>query len=149
MSLDTENVKFDITLSGTYWDKVPEFKISIDDQEFVNSSVTDSETFSFNCDLTEEEHILKIEFINKEDSDVKKDQYEDPVNFQVLADMILNIEKIFIDDIELENLKWSLSEFIPKDSRRETLTQCVNLGWSGTYQIKFKSPVYLWLLENL
>ena len=149
MSQETESVKFEITLSGTYWDRVPEFSITIDDQEFVRDSVTEGKTFTFETELTESEHVLRIEFLNKEDEDVKKDQYEDPDNFEVLADMLLNIEKISIDDIEIENLKWSASTFTPKDPHKETLDNCVNLGWNGTYEIRFTSPVYLWLLENL
>lgn len=149
MSQETESVKFEITLSGTWWDRVPEFAIGIDDQEFVRDSVTDSKTFTFFVDLTEDNHFLWIDFLNKLDTDIKKDQYEDPENFEVLADMILNIEKISIDDIEIENLKWSASKFIPKDPTRPTLDRCVNLGWNGRYRIDFTSPVYLWLLENL
>lgn len=147
--MEKEKVKFDIQLSGTYWDKIPEFSIGIDNQEVIKDSVTDSQVFSFTVDLTEEEHVLWIDFLNKTDEDVKKDQYEDPINFEILADMILNIEKISIDDIEIEILKWDASEFIPKNPKKEILKKCVNLGCNGRYQIKFTSPVYLWLLENL
>lgn len=149
MSQETETVKFDITVSGTWWERVPEFAIGVDDQEFVHDSVTDSKTFTFSVDLTEDNHFLWIDFLNKLDTDVKKDQYEDPENFQVLADMILNIEKISIDDIEIENLKWSASKFIPNDPKKPVIEKCVNLGLTGRYRIDFTSPVYLWLLENL
>lgn len=145
MSQETESVKFEITLSGTYWDLVPEFSIAIDDKEFVHDSVTESQTFTFETELTEEDHVLKINFINK--SDDQTVQNEDKT--EILKDMLLNIEKISIDDIEIENLKWSGSKFVPKDPHKETLDNCVNLGWNGTYEIRFTSPVYLWLLENL
>ena len=46
MSQETESVKFEITLSGTYWDLVPEFSIAVDDKEFVHDSVTESQTFT-------------------------------------------------------------------------------------------------------
>jgi hypothetical protein len=29
------------------------------------------------------------------------------------------------------------------------LDNCVNLGWNGTYTLKFASPFYIWLLEKL
>ena len=145
MSQETESVKFEITLSGTYWDRVPEFSITVDDKEFVHDSVTESQTFTFETELTEEDHVLKINFINKsDDQTIQNDK-----KTEIVKDMLLNIEKITIDDIEIENLKWSGSKFVPEDPHKETLDNCVNLGWNGTYEIRFTSPVYLWLLENL
>ena len=145
MSQETETVKFEVTLSGTWWDRVPEFAIGVDDQEFVRDSVTDSKTFTFSVDLTEDNHFLWIDFLNKSDDQVaqNKDKTE------IIKDMLLNIEKISIDDIEIENMKWSASKFIPNDPKRSVLENCVNLGWNGRYRIDFTSPVYLWLLESL
>lgn len=145
MSQETETVKFEITLSGTWWDQVPEFAIGIDDQEFVRDFVTDSKTFTFSVDLTEDSHFLWIDFLNKSDDQVI--QNDDKT--EIIKDLLLNIEKISIDDIEIENLKWSASKFIPNDPTRPVLDQCVNLGWNGRYRIDFTSPVYLWLLENI
>ena len=86
---------------------------------------------------------------NKTDLDTTKDAQGNIVN-----DILLNIEKIEIDDIDLGNLIWQ-SEFIPdvpREYQGQTVTKlqgCVNLGWNGTYILKFTSPFYLWLLENL
>jgi hypothetical protein len=143
--MEKETVKFEVTLSGTYWDKIPEFSIKIGDQELIHDSVSESKTFTFEVELLEGHHILKIHLLNKSDSDTIQNQDKT----EIIKDMLLNIESITIDDIEIETLKWSASEFIPEDSKREILTNCVNLGWNGCYQIKFESPVYLWLLENL
>ena len=143
--MEKEKVKFDIELSGTCWDKIPEFSMGIDDQEFVKDFVSDSRVFSFAAELTEEEHILWVDFHNKTDDQVVKTKDETGIE----KDMLLNIEKIFIDGVEIGVLKWHASEFIAKDPKRETLDKCVNFGWNGRYQIKFTSPVYLWLLENL
>jgi hypothetical protein len=133
---DIETVKFDIELSGTFKTKIPEFSIYINENKIIQDKVSDSKTFSFEVDLEEnKEYTLIINFLNK-------NNYHDSSSF-------LNIEKITIDDIEIENLKWFASEFVSKDPRREKLDKCVNLGWNGRYQIKFTSPVYLWLLENL
>jgi hypothetical protein len=132
-------------LSGTHWDKIPEFSIGIGEQEFIKDFVSDSMVFSFTKELIEGEHILWIDFHNKTDNQVIQNKNKT----EIIKDMLLNIEKISIDDVEIENIKWSGSQFIPKDCNREILTNCVNLGWNGRYQIKFTSPVYLWLLENL
>ena len=63
--------------------------------------------------------------------------------------MLLNIDSIEIDEIDISELKWSASEFVADDPNRPTLQECVNLGWNGSYQLKFTSPFYLWLLENM
>lgn len=145
MSQETETVKFDITVSGTWWDRVPEFAIGVDNQEFIRGSVTDSETFTFSVDLTEDSHFLWIDFLNKSDDQVVQNKEKS----EIVKDMLLNIEKISIDEIDIGSLKWSASKFIANDPKRPILENCVNLGWNGRYRIDFTCPVYLWLLENL
>jgi len=60
--------------------------------------------------------------------------------------MMLNIESIVIDDIDIGNLKWTLSKYIvdtPVEvdgKTTDTLENCVNLGWNGAYTIEFDCP---------
>ena len=68
---------------------------------------------------------------------------------------LLNIEGIEIDDIELGHLRYTRS-FYKLDKKQlyqggivSQLESCVNLGFNGTYTLKFQSPFYIWLLENL
>jgi len=147
---NTEQVKFRIGLSGTYWDKKPQYVISLNDQLITDGIITgesnEIQYIEFNHGLIEEQvHELHIRFPNKTDSDVvqNKDCTE------ILKDMLLNIVSIEIDDIDLGQLVWSCSKFIADDSNRPTLEECVNLGWNGTYTLTFRSPFYLWLLENI
>ena len=68
--------------------------------------------------------------------------------------MLLNIDDITIDDISLGNLLWSAEYLLdtPQTYNGQTITKldsCVNLGWNGSYSLKFTSPFYLWLLENM
>ena len=68
MSQPKETLKFKIGLSGTFWDKVPQFSILIDDQNYVNGLIDSAETkyFEFSADLEEDKAFtLKIRF-NKE-----------------------------------------------------------------------------------
>ena len=68
--------------------------------------------------------------------------------------MLLNIDDITIDDISLCNLLWT-AEYILDNNQTynsqeiDHLDGCVNLGWNGTYVLKFTSPFYIWLLEKL
>ena len=68
---------------------------------------------------------------------------------EILQDMLLNIESLEIDDIELGTIKWTASKFVGDDPARPVLEACVNLGWNGSYMLEFKTPYYLWLLENM
>lgn len=157
--MSTEKIHFRIALSGTYWDKRPHFVISVDDQEYVNGSITkDPETdqfVEFDCEVEEEQtHVLKIRFDNKEITDTVTDG-GDSANCEIVKDMLLNLVSIEVDDIELGNLhqmqgvfKYDKPEHFPEPGTTE-LPHCVNFGFNGTYELEFTSPFYLWLLEKI
>ena len=90
-----------------------------------------------------QEYNLDIRLLNKTDSDTILNDED-----KIVKDMLLNIEHIEIDGIEIEFLKWSESVFLPDNPQRPALNGCLNLGWNGTYRLKFTSPFYLWLLEK-
>lgn len=152
MSGDKENLKFKITLSGTFWNNPPKYSIWIDDtlikQSQISKNSNEYEVIEFNLDLEESTHALKIKLENKTNSDTIVE------NNQIIKDTLLNIESIEIDDMDLEKLKWSSQYLL--DSPQEYqgkiidhLDHCVNLGWNGTYILEFSTPFYIWLLENL
>ena len=149
-----ETLKFDLTLSGTYWNKKPEYSIWLDDDEIerkVISTFSDELfTVSFSKKIEETSHQLKIRLENKgsRDTEILEDG-------SIGRDMLLNVENIVIDDIDIGNLKWTISKYVtdkPVEVDGETtseLESCINLGWNGSYIIDFECPYYLWLLENL
>lgn len=146
-----ESLNFDITLSGNFWDKRPEFSIWLNDEKIIQDiiSLDDSQIIKFSRDLEEGQHILKIRLENK---DQKTDTIlEDGI---IVKDMLLNIDDISIDGISIGNLLWSAEYLLdtPQLYNNKTITQldnCVNLGWNGSYILKFSSPFYIWLLEKL
>jgi hypothetical protein len=145
-----ESLNFEVKLSGTHWNKYPEFSVWLDDQKILSDKIIfDTHTIKFERDLEEGEHLLKIRLENK-------DQKTDTVieNGQIVKDMLLNIDDIVIDDISLGNLLWTADYQLdhPQEYQGNTITKldhCVNLGWNGTYILKFSSPFYIWLLEKL
>jgi hypothetical protein len=148
--LETETLSFRIGLSGTYWNRRPDFSVLINDKELAKGSITEPseqvQYIDFSYDFVENStNKLQIRLTNKDNSDVV--QNEDCT--EILKDMLLNIVSIEIDDIDLGQLVWSCSKFIADDPNRPTLAKCVNLGWNGAYTIEFSSPFYLWLLENI
>jgi hypothetical protein len=145
-----EKLKFAVTLSGTYWDRKPQFSIWLDDHVVTQSEIASpaQQTVNFEHTVDEGDHTLKIRLENKTNSDTITE------NGAVIKDILLNIDDIMIDDISLGNLLWS-AEYIldhPQEYQGKTidhLDSCVNLGWNGTYVLKFTSPFYIWLLEKL
>ena len=157
--MSTEKIHFKIKLSGTYWDKRPHYVILVDDQECVNAYVTkesdQAEYVEFDCKVEEDtEHVLRIKFDNKTTEDTITD-VTDPDNHVIVKDMLLNLLDIEVDDIELSTLTQMLGVFKydePQDFPVPGATElpyCVNFGFNGTYELKFSSPFYLWLLENI
>ena len=148
--MNEEKLSFVVSLSGTYWDRRPQFSIWLDDHVVVQSEIPDSAVhpISFERMIDEGQHELKIRLENKTINDTVIE------NSEVVKDMLLNIDDITIDDISLGNLLWS-SEYIldkPQEYNGNTIDHldgCVNLGWNGTYVLKFTSPFYIWLLEKL
>jgi hypothetical protein len=169
--IDAELLKFKITLSGTYWDRRPEFDILIDDQVVHSDAIScpssgrglhgsntllpvdpdHAQVIEFQHELNPGEHVLGIRFKNK-----TQDQTTGFVKQHVwLRDMLLTVENITIDDIDLQHLIYSQSEYVLdqpqiKDGKSvAALNNCVCLGWNGTYNIRILSPFYMWLLEKL
>jgi hypothetical protein len=116
----------------------------------VQSEIADQSQQIVNFERTIDEgpHTLKIRLENKTNADTNIR------NGEVVDDMLLNIDDIVIDNISLENLLWS-AEYIldqPQTYKGESIDHldgCINLGWNGTYVLKFSSPFYIWLLEKL
>jgi hypothetical protein len=144
--MSKEKLRFNISLRSTHWDKKPEFVVTLNDTAITQGVCDGTEECSFYHELSEGDHELQIQLVNKEDSDCV--QNEDKT--EILKDMQLHIDSISIDNINLEHIKHTCSTFVPADSKQhETLSECVDLGWNGTYILKFTSPFYIWLLENM
>jgi len=152
--MSTEKLKFDLTLSGTYWEKIPEYSVWVNEEEIERKVLsTNSDelfTVSFIRSFEDGPHTLKIRLENKESDDTELLE-----GGNIGRDLLLNIESIVIDDIDIGNLKWTLSHYqvdapVEVDGiMTDRLDSCINLGWNGAYTIKFDCPYYLWLLENL
>lgn len=147
-----EKLHFKIGLSGTYWDKVPEFNILVNTTEYAVGYLSEPsgevQYFEFDAEVPEGDTVLSIGFLNKTNSDVVKDQY-DTDDFTIINDLLLHIVSVEIDEIDLGSLLYTKSIFVATDPDRPALEKCIDLGWNGVWTLKFESPYYLWLLENL
>ena len=146
--MSKETLKFKIGLSGTFWDKKPEYAVLLNDQAISSGAIQDTaiEYVEFTADVEEStNNKLIVRLLNKTPADT----IENEDKSAIVKDLLLNIESIEIDDINLGPLLWSASKFIPDNTQFPEMKECVNLGWNGSYVIEFDSPFYLWLLENM
>ena len=141
-----ETLSFKIGLNATYWGKKPQYSVLLNGTKYGEGKCDESLSYvEFSVDLPEDQdHCLEIRLENKTNLDTVVEN-----NNEIVKDMLLNIDSIEIDEIELGTIKWDLSEFVADDPKRGNMKACVNLGWNGSYQLKFTTPFYLWLLENM
>ena len=148
--MQEENLNFKISLTGTFWDRHPQFSVWLDNHVVIQSEIASEaeQIVNFERRVDEGQHELKIRLENKTVNDTVIE------NGEVVKDMLLNIDDITIDDISLGNLLWS-AEYILDEKQIyqgqeiDHLDGCINLGWNGTYVLKFSCPFYIWLLEKL
>lgn len=147
--MSEEKLSFSINLSATYWHRRPQFSIWLDDRVIQQSEIAGQgiQQISFDRIVSQGPHTLKIRLENKTDNDTVIE------NGKVVKDMLLNIEDVTIDDISLGTLLWSAEYVLDKPQKYQGkiidhLDGCVNLGWNGTYILKFTSPYYLWLVRK-
>lgn len=149
--MTTETLTFKISLTGTYWSKKPNFSIFLNDELIEQKDIENESVHEivFERGVAEDqEHELKIRLNNKQDEDTIIE------NTQIVKDMILNIDGIEIDDVDIGNLRWSADYKLDQareynGKQTDHIDNCVNLGFNGTYTLKFTSPFYIWLLEKL
>ena len=147
--MDKELVHVKLGLSGTYWDKRPQYRVEFNNTVMGQGEITNApnvvQYVEFDCEYDSKEGVLQVFLTNKTDTDTVQNSDKTAI----LNDMLLNIESCEIDEIDLGNLIYSLSEFIPDDGSRPVLKICVNLGWNGAWTLRWTNPFYIWLLENI
>lgn len=145
---DPESLHIRIGISGTYWAKRPRYRIEYNDTVVCEREIAGAsgevEYTDFDCTYTDSLN-LRVCLINKDQNDT----VENSDKTAIVQDMLLNIESCSVDEIELDTLLWSKSEFRAEDETRPTLHQCVNLGWNGAWCLSWTNPFYLWLLESI
>ncbi len=157
----TEKLKFKIELYATMWDKPPVAEILINDQSYFMDEIKSTEDkphlIEFTHELEEEkEHSLIINRTNKGRNQTVINEKGD-----ITHDQLLHIKRIEIDEIDIGALMFE-GEYTPKypepwatqqresgQDLKDSFKNVSQMGFNGTWEFKFSSPFYMWLLENL
>lgn len=146
---DLERVHVKLGVSGTYWDKRPQYRVEYNDTVVCSGEITSEsdviEYVEFDCEYSTDDVALRVYLTNKTDSDT----VENEDKTAIVKDMLLNIVSCEIDEIDLGNLIYDKTEFVPDDPAKPVLKICVNLGWNGAWCLRWTNPFYIWLLENI
>jgi hypothetical protein len=157
----TEKLKFKLELWATMWDKPPHAEILINDMSHFKGEITGTEekpdVIEFEQELEEGNEYNLIILRSGKD----KNQTVVNENGDLLKDQMLNIKSIEIDEIDIGSLvyegvyspeypePWASQQ---KSAGRElpaTFKNVTQMGHNGEWRFSFKSPFYMWLLENL
>lgn len=158
-NIETESVEFKITLDSVWHNAPPKYEILLDDEVvsygMVNekSEKDEEKIVSFTKECCEGEHTLTIRLIGKLPKHTIVDE-----NNKIIADQLLHIKQIEIDEIELDHLFYELGNFHkqvgisnskPVYDESPMPEKYTNLGLNGEYRLKIAVPTYIWFLENL
>lgn len=138
-------IQFDLSATGLDL----QVSVRLDDQEiWTGEPATDEKTVEIEFDDgKEQEHALEIEMRNKLPEHTKITDLG-----EILEDRVVKIRNIFIDDIELGYAFTNLAEYHhDHNGAGPTVMDKFygDMGCNGVVRLRFSSPVYLWLLENM
>jgi hypothetical protein len=158
--MSKETLHFKIGLSTNSTSKLPEFTLGVNGTTHFKGTLSSggsTEYFEFDAEIEEGDGVFELCLLNKQDSDTVMSP-----DGEILEDMLLNVDSIEIDDISLGFLLWTHSSYFPTypesyieyskatgNELSESISNCVTMGWNGTWKIPFTSPFFVWLLENL
>lgn len=164
-----EELDFQITLSGTYWRDPPKYQIFVDDQLMAEGQISHTssrfglpdetmtrlektnsfEVIRFKAELGPGDHALIIRLPEKDPNDtVVRDG-------KITHDLLLNVERIVIDDMDLDSFMNTKSVYVLDQEQVHNgesvvqIKQCKNLGYPGNWRLDFKMPFYMWMLDLL
>ena len=157
----TEKLKFKLELYATMWDQPPVAEIKLNSKSYFKSEITSTEqdptVLEFEAELTEDsEYNLIIERSGKgiNQTVINKEG-------EILKDQLLHIKSIEIDEIDIGALvyegmytpeypePWATQQRESGNDLKDAFKNVTKMGFNGTWNFKFKSPFYMWLLENL
>lgn len=144
----TSTTKLSCTINTTNAESALALEIWLDDQQiFVENHVSQTILFEHELEDNDGEHELKFVMTNKKAEHTKIDQ-----SGAILSDARLVITDIAFDEICLGQMFTDLATYSHDFNGTGQPTQekfYSEMGCNGTVALKFTTPVYLWLLENL
>jgi len=109
--------------------------------------ITEPTTLTFDIEEDEADHELQFVMKNKSSDHTKIDE-----NNNIISDARLIISQLAFDEIALGQILIDLSTYTHNfNGTQDTIIDKFygEMGCNGTVSLKFSTPIYLWLLENM
>ena len=157
----TEKVKFKLEMYATMWDKAPHAEVLIDNESYFDGDITGTEdkpsVIEFEHELEEgKSYELIIKRSNKDNNQTVVDGHG-----KIVKDQLLHIKDIEIDETGIGGLiyegsytpsypePWATQQRESGQDLKDSFKNVTKMGFNGTWNFRFESPFYMWLLENL
>jgi len=115
--------------------KAPQMAVHVNSKELYKGLVLEQHVID--VDL-QEQNILKIYFINKEDPDtVIQDG-------KIVNDLNFELENITLDKHDIQDLIWK-GQYVSKDN---VIPSCLFFGPRGYFELHFEYPILKWILKT-
>lgn len=143
--MDKSYITFNLRSTSTT--KTLDVEIMLDNKNVYNKSFITEELIKIELPEDEAEHSLKIILKNKTADHTVLDSLG-----AIVQDTNLIIENIKFDDIAIGYNALQLSTYTHDCNGTDQLKEhkfYSEMGCNGTVELKFTTPIYLWLLEHM
>ena len=124
------------------------FEAWVDDEKFVDiDHVQGQQLIKIDMSDTDGDHQLRLILKNKKQTHTKIDD-----DGNIISDATLTISDLAFDEIKLGHMVTKLATYVHNFNGTKELIQDKfygEMGCNGTVSLKFTTPIYLWLLENM
>ena len=144
-SMESFEIKFRVTNTDP---AIPlQLQVCIDDQTLDSVTVTDAKHCAYTVTLDDGDHELKLIMTGKTTAHTVLDPQG-----EIVTDAMLEFANIELDEINIDTMLQSLAVYTHDfngtgDQVHDEFYHA--MGCNGTASLKFTTPVYLWLLENM
>lgn len=140
-----EKLPIKIIVGSEWFNKPPKCRITVNKQELFFGEVSEDTVVEDTVTLEpDSEYQLGIELLDKNKYDTQIDS-----NGNITKDTLLKLKLIELDDIDvLPTASLNQTSFYYEHDGEKTPLYNV-MGRNGTSIIKFTTPFYIWLLDNI
>ena len=144
----TNTTKFSCQIGTTNSELPLGLEIWVDDLQIFNEDQLDGiQDFEYNIEETDAEHELRFIIKNKTTDYTKVDDQGN-----IISDSRVIVRKLNFDGIDLNYNVLSRMVYTHDFNSTQPATQqpySEELGCNGVLSLKFYTPIYIWLLENI
>ena len=143
---NTISITFELTASNDQAELG--FEAWVDAEKFIDiAHVQGQQLIKIDINDADGEHTLELKLKNKKEAHTKID-----ANGNIVSDAVLTIADLAFDEIKLGHMVTELATYTHDfNGTKETTQDKFHgiMGCNGTAGLKFTTPIYLWLLENM